>query len=104
SRRRHTRSYGDWSSDVCSSDLDQNCARRNKAARGRTSRRTESRTRGGKKMQFLVFLHDTDNRYFADTQIAESSDAACAAASAARSEERRVGKGCRRRWWREPSK
>src|SRR5437867_8439954 len=22
SRRRHTRSYGDWSSDVCSSDLD----------------------------------------------------------------------------------
>src|SRR5207248_6567414 len=21
-RRRHTRSYGDWSSDVCSSDLD----------------------------------------------------------------------------------
>src|SRR5207248_6028497 len=24
SRRRHTRSYGDWSSDVCSSDLDGN--------------------------------------------------------------------------------
>src|SRR5437867_13058290 len=23
SRRRHTRSYGDWSSDVCSSDLDK---------------------------------------------------------------------------------
>src|SRR5438094_7283241 len=23
SRRRHTRSYGDWSSDVCSSDLKQ---------------------------------------------------------------------------------
>src|SRR5207248_8183344 len=23
SRRRHTRSYGDWSSDVCSSDLEQ---------------------------------------------------------------------------------
>src|SRR5207248_5512651 len=23
SRRRHTRSYGDWSSDVCSSDLQQ---------------------------------------------------------------------------------
>src|SRR5207248_7842141 len=22
SRRRHTRTYGDWSSDVCSSDLD----------------------------------------------------------------------------------
>src|SRR6266516_7742231 len=24
SRRRHTRSYGDWSSDVCSSDLGHN--------------------------------------------------------------------------------
>src|SRR6266516_7445088 len=27
SRRRHTRSYGDWSSDVCSSDLGQTLAR-----------------------------------------------------------------------------
>src|SRR5437867_7103160 len=26
SRRRHTRSYGDWSSDVCSSDLLVGCA------------------------------------------------------------------------------
>src|SRR5437867_8038523 len=25
SRRRHTRSYGDWSSDVCSSDLEEGC-------------------------------------------------------------------------------
>src|SRR5207248_4369946 len=25
SRRRHTRSYGDWSSDVCSSDLKLQC-------------------------------------------------------------------------------
>src|SRR5207248_5649623 len=27
SRRRHTRSYGDWSSDVCSSDLDSRYAK-----------------------------------------------------------------------------
>src|SRR5438094_8020423 len=27
SRRRHTRSYGDWSSDVCSSDLAEEAAR-----------------------------------------------------------------------------
>src|SRR5207248_7677658 len=27
SRRRHTISYGDWSSDVCSSDLSLSCAR-----------------------------------------------------------------------------
>ncbi len=35
-------------------------------------------------MQFLVFVHDADNRYFADAQIADSSDSACAAASDAR--------------------
>src|SRR5437867_8502832 len=28
SRRRHTRSYGDWSSDVCSSDLEPPTIRR----------------------------------------------------------------------------
>src|SRR5437867_9980043 len=28
SRRRHTRSYGDWSSDVCSSDLDRDSGAR----------------------------------------------------------------------------
>src|SRR5437867_5912447 len=27
-RRRHTRSYGDWSSDVCSSDLDERAIER----------------------------------------------------------------------------
>src|SRR5438094_8449866 len=30
SRRRHTRSYGDWSSDVCSSDLKRTVARARK--------------------------------------------------------------------------
>src|SRR6266516_5946884 len=35
SRRRHTISYGDWSSDVCSSDLD-----RPRARRGRDHRRS----------------------------------------------------------------
>src|SRR3989337_1209316 len=30
SRRRHTRCYRDWSSDVCSSDLDEVCGCRNK--------------------------------------------------------------------------
>src|SRR5476649_1527696 len=59
SRRRHTRSLCDWSSDVCSSDLGsgrdghENCA-----ASG-----------------------------FADPHVP-------------RSEERRVGKECRSRWWR----
>src|SRR5207248_3751226 len=33
SRRRHTRSYGDWSSDVCSSDLHQHSAGENVVGR-----------------------------------------------------------------------
>src|SRR5437867_12192508 len=36
SRRRHTRSYGDWSSDVCSSDLD---LRARSASRSKVSSR-----------------------------------------------------------------
>src|SRR5207248_5852611 len=39
SRRRHTRSYGDWSSDVCSSDLEaqhQMIEPQNEKARGGT--------------------------------------------------------------------
>src|SRR5438094_10012810 len=34
SRRRHTRSYGDWSSDVCSSDLETILTTYNLARRG----------------------------------------------------------------------
>src|SRR5207248_4711952 len=40
SRRRHTRSYGDWSSDVCSSDLVADCA---EAAPGRRVRARKRR-------------------------------------------------------------
>src|SRR5207248_5045729 len=36
SRRRHTRSYGDWSSDVCSSDLLLPSVRATWAPRGQT--------------------------------------------------------------------
>src|SRR5438094_1648230 len=33
SRRRHTRSYGDWSSDVCSSDLERAVTGRDRSPR-----------------------------------------------------------------------
>src|SRR6266516_6512794 len=47
SRRRHTRSYGDWSSDVCSSDLAWRCsaARSHSRARPAEARRSPSRCR-----------------------------------------------------------
>src|SRR5206468_7511424 len=65
SRRRHTRSDRDWSSDVCSSDL-----------------------RGGDR---------TGLRRLAP--VPRPAARAEAPGQARRSEERRVGKECRSRWW-----
>src|SRR5438034_11137908 len=84
SRRRHTRSLCDWSSDVCSSDLfslqRKRCLQSNGSLPCRNfrsaglllSRRTD---RGAAKLYFLD------------------------SGKAGRSEERRVGKECRSRWW-----
>src|SRR5437867_10611475 len=90
SRRRHTRSYGDWSSDVCSSDLYEKCL-------------------GGK----ITFMMTWEGSPMASQTppgwdkkilhaglavgegVLEGSDAM------PRSEERRVGKECRSRWWRD---
>src|SRR5437762_12798290 len=47
SRRRHTRYIGDWSSDVCSSDLSSRTARKGRSARTTprgAGRRTAART------------------------------------------------------------
>src|SRR5207248_7716990 len=73
SRRRHTRSYGDWSSDVCSSDLTAKRTHPGIPAQSRQHRlgrhRAASRTRGNPWHLFVAL----------------------------RSEERRVGKECRSR-------
>src|SRR5207247_5880573 len=68
SRRRHTRSTRDWSSDVCSSDL--------VSAAGRL--------RGQPLLQTAVAVEPPELGVAADRR--------------ARSEERRVGKECRSRW------
>src|SRR5438034_11267228 len=78
SRRRHTRSLCDWSSDVCSSDLrDARCAHERSAAG--TFRH---RDRGDRVMSTgaatLLEMKAVDKSF--------------------RSEERRVGKECRTRW------
>src|SRR5207248_5815638 len=70
SRRRHTRSYGDWSSDVCSSDL---------RFRSAAWDRRNSTHRAERNRQF---------------RRAAAAYFACPP----RSEERRVGKECRSRW------
>src|SRR3989440_9498153 len=71
SRRRHTRSDRDWSSDVCSSDL-VDLVRLRVAHHGRERMLVQQ-----------VRRHDVD-------AVEQMPDA--------RSEERRVGKECRSRW------
>src|SRR5688500_19886967 len=78
SRRRHTRLQGDWSSDVCSSDL------------ARMMRKISLTLLGAASGVALTLLA-TQPRVL---QLGMSAKAA----AADRSEERRVGKECRSRW------
>src|SRR5438094_6352903 len=68
SRRRHTRSYGDWSSDVCSSDLDLSIS--------------------------FAGIKSPNPFWLASAPPTNTGE------QIMRSEERRVGKECRSRWWR----
>src|SRR5690606_40393844 len=97
SRRRHTRFSRDWSSDVCSSDLAREL------------------------QQVLVSIHPSSDQLEAaedekgiehvglavvsnelDLPIEIGLPHLVAAHPELRSEERRVGKECRSRWWRCP--
>src|SRR5207253_4323266 len=86
SRRRHTRWPRDWSSDVCSSDLKVNHDLGTHyfpwIAAGSTGR-----------VDFIWL--STPNLNPSDTARSPWT------VTFARSEERRVGKECRSRWWRE---
>src|SRR5438128_10189546 len=77
SRRRHTRCYRDWSSDVCSSDL---------AAR---------RIIGALRDQLAAFREGAGR----DVDILVDLNFNFRTEGFVRSEERRVGKECRSRWW-----
>src|SRR5438067_12368323 len=90
SRRRHTRSKRDWSSDVCSSDL-----WRSEAPTGALLAARQSELR-------FATLPTGDPRVMV---FAAPKDAIEGAVSdGLRSEERRVGKECRSRWSRDQSK
>src|SRR5256885_7363926 len=81
SRRRHTRLQGDWSSDVCSSDLPGWSSKPSieppSDAAANATPKPSSSTSGRTKRAYLHFALPL---YFP------------------RSEERRVGKECRSRW------
>src|SRR5690348_17777195 len=88
SRRRHTRWTGDWSSDVCSSDLTEvdlstpGLGLQIGVAPGRIDVLT--------KISGVTFDEVWQRRVQADF-----------GEGVRRSEERRVGKECRSRWWAE---
>src|SRR5438067_11564438 len=87
SRRRHTRSKRDWSSDVCSSDL-------RAIHRAAVARSALGVTTPPHRMA----------RASPTVSMSGENVPPGGAGGRARSEERRVGKGCRGRWWPEHEK
>src|SRR5207248_8921333 len=98
SRRRHTRSYGDWSSDVCSSDLFVVCTVlfntsspvRLIYAKEYTRRCVRRSERGARAA--------TPGRAILPPMIQPRRAILALSLLLLRSEERRVGKACRSRW------
>src|SRR3712207_8044674 len=83
SRRRHTRYWRDWSSDVCSSDL---------------YRTVGDMTCTGAVRSTATTLADVVAEIAATTVTERGETRADDRVGEARSEERRVGKECRSRW------
>src|SRR5207248_8975670 len=94
SRRRHTRSYGDWSSDVCSSDLPE----KHLAV---SSRILFLAVRLERNKCWKVFALAIISGYGNTSDLEQPCRKACLVGSSQladafdRSEERRVGKECR---------
>src|SRR5207248_7801883 len=89
SRRRHTRSYGDWSSDVCSSDL---ARRRPAIAQVEIAAHQDGCPDGREISGAHGIPGDLDPFRLRERPAVDLAD------DVNRSEERRVGKECRSRW------
>src|SRR5206468_5439087 len=92
SRRRHTRSDRDWSSDVCSSDLSLLPP---EAIARLLSELTSPRRTPHAEREVTIEANPED----VTVDSARSWKAAGINRVSLRSEERRVGKECRSRWW-----
>src|SRR5699024_11254574 len=95
SRRRHTRSKRDWSSDVCSSDLQVG----EQVVEAFCLGIQQLRAAGGDRIEFLTRFVDEvrrgpDRRQRGPQLVRDVRDEL-------RSEERRVGKECESGWWRD---
>src|SRR3712207_6941535 len=89
SRRRHTRYWRDWSSDVCSSDLGAVLDLKTKKVVGMISTMLDIKEDRDKNLVLAIPVESMLNLYPA---LREKNYALN------RSEERRVGKECRSRW------
>src|SRR5207248_7720985 len=88
SRRRHTRSYGDWSSDVCSSDLMT------------FSHSTSLGVCLPNDVEWLKVIVQTEKKAHTISYCRVIFRAqGLLRIEPIRSEERRVGKECRCKWW-----
>src|SRR5207237_2376598 len=87
SRRRHTRFKCDWSSDVCSSDLQR--------------RRELERVAGYDPVIMIGGVNQGRRVVRALLDIVQRRICDQCPELFGRSEERRVGKECRSRWWKE---
>src|SRR5207248_4940028 len=101
---RHTRSYGDWSSDVCSSDLSLEAGRGPGEVQGQVRKALQvgkpahiAGRRGGHH-DGVALRHNSQRRGIVD---GSSVRVMLLGLELLRSEERRVGKEGRGRWWRE---
>src|SRR5256885_7016057 len=90
SRRRHTRLQGDWSSDVCSSDLEREELGRRAATPPKRAVEVI-----GIRRPLQQWLKDEGDGARAGQFLRKGGPRH---APARRSEERRVGKECRSRW------
>src|SRR3712207_7861108 len=88
SRRRHTRYWRDWSSDVCSSDLVEPAERLRQVALVLAAAADLAQQRG--------LAHRPSGVLGAFDQVEQLL--VVLAGAGVRSEERRVGKECRSRW------
>src|SRR5205807_6842871 len=93
SRRRHTRLQGDWSSDVCSSDLslDEHFTTYNRFYGGQIGAGWDFHLGD-------VFLSVDSRVAFGRNHETEKVSGGSAIHAQERSEERRVGKECKARW------
>src|SRR5205807_7267856 len=98
SRRRHTRLQGDWSSDVCSSDLDPTVALEAFKA-GQVDFRTENTAKDwATAYDFPAVRKGLVKRDEIRHERPTGMQAFVVNLRRPRSEERRVGKECRSRW------